>query len=75
MILQALDARFRASGLRGLDGLLGGAGDLASKVTSRVIIGVAPFRVLTTLLITYLGSPVPLQVGLQDKVGCSSLCV
>ena len=41
------------------------AGDLVSKVTSRVIIGVTPFRkfrVLITLLITYLLSPLPLQV-------------
>ena len=44
--------------------LLGGAGDLVSKVISRVIIGVTPFRVLTTLLITYILSPLPLQVGL-----------
>ena len=32
--------------------LLGGAGDLVSKVISRVIIGTTPFRVLITLLIT-----------------------
>ena len=37
-------------------------GDLASKVVSRVIGGVTPFRVLITLLITYLVSPLPLQV-------------
>ena len=42
--------------------LLGGAGDLVSKVISRAIIGVTPFRVLITLLITYLLSPLPLQV-------------
>ena len=42
--------------------VLGGAGDLVSKVISRVIIGVTPFRVLITLLITYLLSPLPLQV-------------
>ena len=42
--------------------LLGGAGDLVSKVISRVIIGVTPCRVLITLLITYLLSPLPLQV-------------
>ena len=33
-------------------------------VISRVIIRVTPFRALTTLLITYLLSPLPLQVGL-----------
>ena len=32
-----------------LQTLLGGAGDLESKVMSRVIIGVTPFRVLITL--------------------------
>ena len=47
-----------------LKGLLGGAGDLVSKVIDRVIFGVTPFRVLITLLITYLLSPLPLQVGL-----------
>ena len=44
------------------EGLLGGAGDLVSKVTSRVIIGVTPFWVLITLPRTYLLSPLPLQV-------------
>ena len=39
-----------------------GLGDLVRKVISRVIIGVAPFRVRITLLITYLLSPLPLQV-------------
>ena len=34
--------------------VLGRAGDLVSKVISRVIIGVTPFRALITLLITYL---------------------
>ena len=43
--------------------LLGGAGDLVSKVISRVIIGLTPVRMLITLLITYLLSPLPLQVG------------
>ena len=33
-------------------------------VISRVIIRVTPFRVLITLLLTYLLSPLPLQVGL-----------
>ena len=32
-------------------------------VISRVIIRVTPFRALITLLITYLLSPLPLQVG------------
>ena len=32
-------------------------------VISRVIIGVTPFRALICLLITYLLSPLPLQVG------------
>ena len=39
--------------------LLEGAGDLVS----RVIIRVTPFRALITLLITYLLSPLPFQVG------------
>ena len=34
---------------------------------SRVIIGVTPFRVLITLLKTYLLSPLPLQVGFRVK--------
>ena len=42
--------------------VLGGAGDLVSKVISSVIIGATPFRVLITLLVTYLLSPLPLQV-------------
>ena len=42
--------------------LLGEAGDLVRKVISRIIIGVPPFRVLITLLISYLLSPLPLQV-------------
>ena len=35
---------------------------LSKSFISRVIIGVTPFRVLITLLITYLLSPLPLQV-------------
>ena len=50
-----------------LKGLLGGAGDLVSKVIDRVIFGVTPFRVLITLLITYLLSPLPLQVRVGFK--------
>ena len=43
---------------------LKGQGTYCSKlVISRVIIRVAPFRALTTLLITYLLSPLLLQVG------------
>ena len=43
-----------------VNGVLGGAGDLVSKVISRVIIGVTPCRVLMTLLITLLTkSPAP----------------
>ena len=38
---------------------------LRKSFISRVIIGVTPFRVLITLLITYLLSPLPLQVGLM----------
>ena len=37
---------------------------LSKSFISRVLIGVTPFRVLITLLITYLLSPLPLQVGL-----------
>ena len=37
-------------------------------VISRVIIGVTPFRVLITLLITYLLSPLPLQVGFRVRL-------
>ena len=47
---------------------LGGAGDLVRKVISRVIIGVTPFRVLITRLITYLLSPLPLQAGFSGSV-------
>ena len=36
-------------------------------VISRVIIRVTPFRALTTLLITYLLSPLPLQVALSPE--------
>ena len=36
---------------------------LSKSFISRVIIGVTPFRVPITLLITYLLSPLPLQVG------------
>ena len=40
--------------------ILGGAGDLVSKIVSGVIIGVTPFGVLITLLITLLTkSPAP----------------
>ena len=42
--------------------LLEGAGGLSKLVISRVIIRVTPFRALITLLITYLLSPLPLQV-------------
>ena len=35
---------------------------LSKSCISRVIIGVTPFRVLITLLITYVLSPLPLQV-------------
>ena len=38
---------------------------LSKLVIGRVIIRVTPFRALTTLLITYLLSPLPLQVGLR----------
>ena len=37
----------------------GGAGDLVSKVISRVIMGLTPVRMLIALLITYLLSPLP----------------
>ena len=36
---------------------------LSKSFISRVIIGVTPFRVFITLLITYLLSPLPLQVN------------
>ena len=36
-------------------------------VISRVIIRVTPFRALITLLITYLLSPLPLQVGFEGE--------
>ena len=42
---------------------LGRGRGLSKLVLSRVIIGVTPFRALITLLITYLLSPLPLQVG------------
>ena len=37
--------------------------ELSKLVISRVVIGVTPFKVLMPLLITYLLSPLPLQVG------------
>ena len=44
-------------------------GGLSKSFISRVIIGVTPFRVLMTLLISYLLSPLPLQVyGLGFRV-------
>ena len=43
---------------------------LSKSFISRVIIGVTPFRVLITLLITYLLSPLkPLQVGFARRLG------
>ena len=39
---------------------------LSKSFISRVIIGVSPFRVLITLLITYLLTPLPLQVGCHE---------
>ena len=47
---------------------------LSKLVISRVIIRVTPFRALITLLITYLLSPLPLQVlgfnkGAPEQVG------
>ena len=41
---------------------------MVSKVISRVVIGVTPLKVLITLLITYLLSPLPLKVDLEEKV-------
>ena len=38
-------------------------------IISRVIIRVTPFTALITLLITYLLSPLPLQVGFRRWVG------
>ena len=47
--------------------LLEGAGDLVLRklVISRVLIRVTPFRAVIPLLITYLLSPLPLQVGFR----------
>ena len=45
-----------------LDGYLKGGRGLSKLVISRVVIRVTPFRALITLLITYLLSPLPLQV-------------
>ena len=48
---------------------------LSKSFISRVIIGVTPFRVLITLLLTYLLSPLPLQVHSFTRrvlLGCSS---
>ena len=41
---------------------------LSKSVISRVIIGVTPFRVLINLLITYLLSPIGLQVCAKELV-------
>ena len=43
--------------------VLGGLGDLVSWLQIGVIIGVSSFRVLISLLITYLLSPLGLEVG------------
>ena len=45
---------FRVLGVPGFRGLLGGPGGLSKSVIRRVIIRVATFRVLITLLITQL---------------------
>ena len=44
-----------------------GCRGLSKSFTTRVIFGVTPFRVLTTLLITYLLSPLPLQVDPEPQ--------
>ena len=44
-------------------------GALVSRVKSRVIFGVPPFRVLRTLLITYLLSPLGLEIRFMVPVG------
>ena len=52
----------------GLEALILGSGSgrrLSKLVISRVIIRATPFRTLITLLITYLLSPLPLQVVVQ----------
>ena len=46
----------------GFEGFGGAGRGLSKSFISRVIIGVTPFRVLITLLTTYLLSPLPLQV-------------
>ena len=44
---------------------LKGGGEFSKLAISRVIIRVTPFRALITLLITYLLSPLPLQVHFE----------
>ena len=49
--------------------ILGGSWVLRSMVISRVIIRVTPFRARISLLITYLLSPLPLQVLSSSTTG------
>ena len=48
--------------------LRGSGRGLSKSVIRWVIIGVTPFRVLITLLISYLLSPLPLQVGSLSNI-------
>ena len=50
--------------MKGLSSYLEAQG-LSKSVISRVIIGVTPFRVLITLLITHLLSPLGLLIGIR----------
>ena len=48
---------------------------LSKSFISRVIIGVAPFRVLLSLRITYLLSPLPLQVYILHSYKYRYVCI
>ena len=54
---------FPGCGVQGLGSAAWRGRGLSKSCISRVVIGLTPFRVLITLLITYLLSPLPLQVG------------
>ena len=58
-----------------VQGLLERDRGLSKLVISRVIIRVTPFRALITLLITYLLSPLPLQVGVSAPHGLGFRCL
>ena len=55
------------TGIRKVSGFTWRGRGLSKSLISRVITGVTPFRVLITLLITYILSPLPLQEGFRAQ--------